>query len=74
MNKVEAGSHFHKSSSFNRNLTFSYFSENVSIKTWIKISHIYTFIEPQIQNVWYLYKIIGRHIFLKVTQSDFQAA
>ena len=76
MNKVEADSHFHKSSSFNRNLTFSYFSENVSIKTWIKISHIYTFIEPQkslgIQNEWYLCKIIG--IFLKVTQSDFQDA
>ena len=47
MNKVEAGSHFHKSSSFNRNLTFSYFSENVKFKTWIKISHIYAFMEPQ---------------------------
>ena len=78
MNKVEADSHFHKSSSFNRNFTFSYFSESVNIKIWIIISHICTFIVPQkslrIQNVWILCKIIGQYIFLKVTQSDFQDA
>ena len=80
MNKVEAGSHFHKSSSFNRNLTFSYFSENVKFKTWIKnqnISYLCIYRAPKIlgiQNVWYLCKIIGQYIFLKVSQSGFQDA
>ena len=45
----------------------------MSIKTWIKLSHIYIYVyrAPKslgIQYVWYLCKIIGQYIFLKVTQ------